>query len=88
MLYLMVFLSSRVLVHGRLDYVSYDDEDGTRRSYSSIVMGKILYLVFLLTVNDCYQYCIIRYFPCISNINIGTQVFLLWMIPIYATINL
>ncbi|XP_028397035.1 single-stranded DNA-binding protein, mitochondrial-like [Dendronephthya gigantea] len=40
----MVSKGSRVLVHGRLDYVSYDDEDGTRRSYSSIVMDDLIIL--------------------------------------------
>ena len=38
---MFLFLSSRVLVHGRLDYVSYDDDEGNRRSYASVVLGKL-----------------------------------------------
>ncbi|XP_046844699.1 single-stranded DNA-binding protein, mitochondrial-like [Xenia sp. Carnegie-2017] len=40
----MISKGSRVLVHGRLEYVSYDDEDGSRKSFSSIVMDDVILL--------------------------------------------
>lgn len=39
----LLHFRTRVLVNGRLEYVSYDDDDGSRKSYSSIVMGIQLY---------------------------------------------
>lgn len=40
----MVTKGSRVLVHGRLDYVSYDDDEGNRRSYASVVLDDLILL--------------------------------------------
>lgn len=40
----MVTKGSRVLVHGRLDYVSYDGDDGNRKSFASVVLDDIIML--------------------------------------------
>ncbi|CAB3984551.1 Single-stranded DNA-binding, mitochondrial [Paramuricea clavata] len=42
----MVSKGSRVLVHGRLDYVTYEDDEGVRKSYSSIVMDDLIILSY------------------------------------------